>query len=344
MTLLEPAWLVWLWVAPAAALLVVLGVRARRAQLRRLVGARLSRELTPGVRVRRVLVKGLLSVGALVLVVVALSRPGWNPQAQKVTRAGRDIAVLIDVSRSMLAEDVKPNRLERAKVIVKDMMDAAQGDRIGIIAFAGNASVRSPLTTDTSFARLALDNLTPLSVGRGGTMIGDAIRVALDEMFGAGEGMGGAEGRYRDIVLITDGEDHESFPSQAAAVAAERGVRIIAIGLGSELGGATIPNSRGTGGDDASPVVTYEGEVVRTKQESESLKRVAAATPGGVYLNVGTGNIQMDKVYRQLMARAERREMETEERVKYQEGFQVFLGAALALLVLEGLISERTRR
>lgn len=338
MKMLDPQWLAWLWIVPAAAALVLVGVRLRRAGVDRLVGAALAPLLTPGVRPLRILMKGMLAAGAIGLIVLALARPGWSPRPRKVARAGRDVAVLIDVSRSMLAEDVKPNRLSRAKLIVKDMMDAARGDRIGIIAFAGNASVRCPLTTDASFARLALDNLTPLSVGRGGTMIGDAIRVALDEFFAEGEG------RYRDIVLITDGEDHESFPVEAAAAAAERGVRIIAIGIGSEFGGATIPNSRLTGGGEETPVVTYEGEVVHTKLESDSLKRVAAATPGGVYLNVGTGNIRMDKVYRELMARAERREMETAERMTYREGFQVFLGAAFALLLLEGLIGERSRR
>jgi Ca-activated chloride channel homolog len=337
MKFLDSTWLVALWVVPAAVLMVMMGVRMRRAAVKRLVGAKLARAMTPGVRLRRVVVKAMLVAAALGLVAVALARPGWSPQAQKVTRSGRDVAVLIDVSRSMLAEDVKPNRLERAKLIVKDLMEAAHGDRIGIIAFAGASSVRCPLTADTSFARLALENLTPLSVARGGTMIGDAIRTALDQLFKDGEG------RFRDIVLITDGEDHESFPSEAAAVAAERGVRIIAIGLGSELGGATIPNERTTGGTNEGGVVKHDGEVVKTKLEADSLRRVAAATPGGVYLNVGTGNIQMDKVYRQLMERAERREMETTERLKYQEGFQVFLGAALALLLLEGFIGERAR-
>jgi Ca-activated chloride channel family protein len=336
--LLDPQWLVWMWAAPAAIGLALLGIRLRRRDVRRLVGAALAPALAPGASGRRAVVKGLLVALALAFLVCALARPGWNPEAQKVKRTGRDIAVLIDVSRSMLAEDVKPSRLERAKLIVKDMMEAARGDRVGIIAFAGAASIRSPLTTDTAFARLALDNLTPLSVSRGGTMIGDAIRTALDDLFHD------AEGRFRDIVLITDGEDHESFPEQAAALAAQRGVRIIAIGLGSELGGATIPNSAATGGSDESAVVTHEGEVVHTKLESDSLRRLAAATPGGVYLDVGTGNIQMDRVYRQLMERAERREMETTERLRYQEGFQVLLGVAIALLVMEGCIHARARR
>lgn len=336
--LLEAPWLVWLWVVPAIALAALLGVRMRRRAVRVLVGRTLAPTLAPGASAARAIAKGVLASMAVGLVVLALARPGWNPERQKVRRTGRDIAVLIDVSRSMLAEDVKPNRLERAKLIVKDMMEAARGDRVGIIAFAGSSSVRCPLTTDTSFARLSLDALTPLSVARGGTMIGDAIRTALNDVFQEGEG------RFRDIVLITDGEDHESFPDQAAAVAAERGVRIIAIGLGSELGGATIPNSPATGGNEESPVVTHEGAVVHTRLESDSLRRLAAATPGGVYLDVGTGNIQMDKVYRQLMERAERREMDTTERLKYQEGFQVFLGAALALLLVEGLIGERAKR
>lgn len=338
MKFLEPSWLMALWTAPAVVLLTLLALRLRRAALRRLVGAKLAGTLTPGVKPRRILAKGFIAAAAMAMLAIALARPGWNPQAQKVTRSGRDIAILIDVSRSMLAEDVKPNRLERAKLIVKDLMEVARGDRIGIVAFAGASSVRCPLTTDSSFARLALDELTPLTVARGGTMIGDAIRTALDQLFKDGEG------RFRDIVLITDGEDQDSFPLEAAAAAAERGVRIIAVGLGSELGGATIPNEPTTGGSREGGVVRYDGEVVTTRLDSDSLRKVANATPGGVYLNVGTGNLQMDKVYRQLMERAERREQETTERMKYQEGFQVFLGAALVLLVLEGFIGERARR
>lgn len=336
MKFLDPIWLNALWAVPLAVLVVLAGLRLRRRAVNRLVGTKLAPLLTAGWRLRRVAAKGALGAAALGLIALALSRPGWSPEAQTITRSGRDVAVLIDVSRSMLAEDVRPNRLERAKLIVKDLMQAARGDRIGIIAFAGAASVRCPLTTDTSFATLALDNLTPLSVARGGTMIGDAIRTALDQLFKDGDG------RFRDIVLITDGEDHESFPEEAAGLAAQRGVRIIAIGLGSELGGATIPDTPTTGGDGG--VVRYDGEVVKTKLEADSLRKIAAATPGGVYLHVGTGNIQMDKVYAQLMERAERREMETTERLKYREGFQVFLGGAFVLLLLEGLINERSKR
>src|SRR5262245_10354754 len=213
MRLLDPIWLHALWAVPAAAAMLLLARWQTRRSLRRLVGPSLGPTLVPGVsRVRRWMRAAALltSLGATC---IALARPGWDPTPQKILRSGRDVAVLLDVSRSMLAEDLKPNRLERAKIAVRDLLDAAQGDRVGIIAFAGSASVRCPLTTDYSFARLALDNLSPETVPLGGTLIGDAIRAALDDLFKDGQD------RFRDIVLITDGEDHDSFPVQAASEA-----------------------------------------------------------------------------------------------------------------------------
>lgn len=338
MKFLEPAWLGALWIVPAAAALYLLARWMRARAVRQFLGESLA-ALSVRVDWKRRLVKAGLVVAALALVALALARPGFNPEPRKVKRTGRDVAFLIDVSRSMLAEDIKPNRLERAKLAVRDALEAVRGDRVGIIAFAGSSSVRCPLTTDYSFARLTLDALTPESVPVGGTLIGDAIRTALDQLFKTEKGDEGSD-RFRDIILITDGEDHESYPVEAAALAGKRGVRIIAIGIGSELGGAPIP--AGEKADEE--FVKYKGEVVKSREDPESLRKIAAASRDGVFLDVGVGNIQLNKVYRTLMERAEKREIESAERTRYHEGFQVFLGAALLMLVVEGLIGEAPRR
>jgi Ca-activated chloride channel family protein len=207
---------------------------------------------------------------------------------------------------------------------------------VGIIAFAGSNVVRCPLTTDYSFARLSLDNLSPDAVARGGTFIGDAIRVALDQIFTDGDD------RFRDIILITDGDDQESKPVDAAKIAGARGIRIIAIGLGSELEGAMVPID--TANNNGKPeYMTYEGSTVRSKLDSGSLRAIAEASKDGVFLNVGTGNIQMDKVYRTLAERAERREVDSSERVKYDELFQYALGLSAAMLVMHSLMGQRRR-
>ncbi len=334
MRLLDPTWLHALWAVPTAAGMLVLARWLGSRSLRRLIGPALVEKLVPGASSPRRLARAAVLLTALAAAVLALARPGWSPTPQKVQRSGRDVAILMDVSRSMLAQDLKPSRLERAKIAVRDLLDAARGDRVGIIAFAGSASIRCPLTTDYSFARLALDNLSPDSVPVGGTLIGDAIRAGLDDLFKDGQD------RFRDIVLITDGEDHDSFPVQAAAEAGKRGVRIIAIGLGSDTAGAPVPAPEKSA---AGPYMTFEGQAVRSKLDSDSLRKIAAASRDGIYLNVRTGNIQFDKIYRTLMERAATQEVETTERLRYHEGFQLFLGAALALLMLEALISERRR-
>jgi len=332
MTFIEPFWLWGLWCLPLAVLILLFAGWRRRVLLRRFLGSASSAMNHHG----RQLARGLLVIGGLASLVCALARPGIDPTPQRVQRSGRDVVILLDVSRSMLARDLKPSRLERAKILIRDLLDSAKGDRIGIIAFAGSSVVRCPLTTDYSFARLTLDTLTPDAVARGGTFIGDAIRVALDQVFTEGDD------RFRDIVLITDGDDQESKPVEAASAAGKRGIRIIAVGLGSELEGAMVPVD--TASNSGKPeYMTYEGSVVRSKLDSGSLRAIANASKDGVFLNVGTGTIQMDKVYRTLAERAERRELDSVDRVKYKELFQYALGASVALLVLQSLIGQRRR-
>ena len=159
----------------------------------------------------------LLLVGFL-FVIIALTQPGWNPKPKKVSRMGRDIVVLLDTSRSMLAEDIRPNRLKRAKIAIADLLEDLNGDRIGLITFAGNSVVKCPLTQDYGFVRMALEEVTTESTSRGGTLIGDAIRKATNEVFDQ------QTRKYKDVILITDGEDHDSFPVEAAEKAAAEGV------------------------------------------------------------------------------------------------------------------------
>ncbi|MGE3108416.1 MAG: VWA domain-containing protein [Phycisphaerales bacterium] len=337
MMFIEPSWLVALVAVPLAGVMFAYARWRRRRGLRRFVGPGAAGAAWAPSALKRV-IKGCCVALALGAVAVALARPGANPVPQKIERTGRDVAVLLDVSRSMLATDLKPNRLERAKLLVKDMLETARGDRVAIVAFAGSAVIRCPLTTDYSFARLSLDAITPETVARGGTLIGDAIRTAMNDLFTEGDD------RYRDIVVITDGEDHESLPVEAAKAAGKRGIRIIAIGLGSDLQGATIPVESGSAGDAGERVMTYQGSEVRTRMDTRTLRDIAEASKNGVFLNVGTGTIQMDKIYRALVERAERRELESTQRVKYTELFQIALCAAIALLAVDALIGERRSR
>lgn len=332
----DPRWLALLWGVPALALLMALGALRRRRAVRRFADASLL--IRTGERVRPIVrfVKACMLLAALTLTTVALARPLGEPVPTPIQRAGRDVIFMIDVSRSMLSEDIAPNRLERAKLMVEDALGALQGDRAALVAFAGTTVIKSPLTVDYGFVRLVLDQLDTDSVSRGGSLIGDAIRKTLAELVPDEE-----DGRFRDIILITDGEDHDSFPVEAAMEAADRDVRIIVIGLGDHETGAPIPVTDERGRRD---YLEYEGEIVRSRLEESQLREIAAASRAGVYLPVRVGAIELDQVYRELVLDSERRDIEEQESPRRRELFQWLLAGAFSLLILEGFISERRRR
>jgi len=278
--------------------------------------------------------KAVLLILAFAFVAFAAAGPAWNPKPQTIERKGRDVMILLDVSKSMLAEDLVPNRLERAKIAVEDMVERLQGDRIGLIAFAGTSVLKVPLTTDYGFFGLILDDINTESVSRGGTKIGDAVRKAMDE------GFDNQEKKYKDIILITDGEDHDSFPVEAAEEAGEKGIRIIAIGIGDENQGRRIPMTDSQGNR---VFMTYQGREVWSKLDANTLRKMANATPGGKYLNVATGTIDLGDVYLKLIASEEKRDIETKTMQLYEEKFQIFLGVAFFLLVAEMIVGERKR-
>ncbi|MCB9846309.1 MAG: VWA domain-containing protein [Phycisphaeraceae bacterium] len=323
----SPERLVWLWAVAPAVLLLVWAVLARtRALARWAVRPRLRESAPRGGTWRRVF-KGVLVIAAVASVAVALARPQWNARERTIARSGRDVVFVVDVSRSMLAQDLAPNRLERTKLWIKDVIGTLDGDRVGLVAFAGMAVTKCPLTLDYTFFEMALEELAPDSVSRGGTYIGDAIRRAMSEAFDE------FEGRYRDIILITDGEDQGSEPLQAAAAAAQRGIRIIAIGIGDDAQGSRIPGE--TGG-----FVRDDGQDVRSRLDRSALEPIARATPGGVYLHVGTQNLDLERMYRDLIASAEGTTLDAERVTEYEEKFQIFLAIALALFAWEGLIRD----
>jgi len=327
-----PEWLLSLWAAPVLVIIALWAVSRRTAQVRRFVEESLRLRIAPGMSATRPMIRALLLVTSLALVGVALSRPQWNPRPQEVVRKGRDVCFLIDVSRSMLAEDLAPNRLERSKLWVLDAMSILRGDRVAIVPFAGTAVVKCPLTHDYGFARMSLADVSPSSVARGGTLMGDALRTVLAEVFES------EEPSFKDVILITDGEDHESFPVEAAKGLAQAGVRLIAIGVGDETQGRPIPITDEQG---RQRLLTYQGQTVYSKLDGPTLREMVGATPGGVYFNVATGTIELDKVYKRLIQQAEQKEMAGLEQIRYDERFQIFLAAALVLLFLEGLINER---
>ena len=271
-----------LWLLPALAALMVYASRRRREALRRFVEdallARIPASSRPD-RARRVL-KGTLLLAALGLLVVALARPAWDAVTRDVVQRGRDVVFLLDVSRSMLAEDLPPNRLERAKLAVLDAVDRLEGDRVALAVFAGATVVKCPLTLDYGFFRMALDDASPLSVARGGSLIGDGLRTVLRDVFDS------KRSNYRDVVLIliTDGEGSRELPARGgAAEAGEFGVRLIAIGLGDERVGQRIPVGLRSGyrrrRSEEFPAARGPGGLVEAR--CRDIATDGVATPGG---------------------------------------------------------------
>jgi Ca-activated chloride channel homolog len=323
-----------LWVLPLLIGFFLYSASRRRQLLDRFLHTDLQDRLVFVNPVRRRWKAVLLLVGYFFLV-IGLARPAWNLKQTTITRTGRDVVFVLDVSKSMLAEDLAPNRLERAKLAIADVIAKLRGDRVGLLVFAGSAAVKCPLTLDYGFFRMMLENVSPDSISRGGTMIGDAIRVVLDQMLDK------QQKKYKDIVLITDGEDHDSFPVEAAREAGEKGVRLFIVGLGDENEGKRIPVTDESG---HRTFMKYQGREIWSRLDAETLRKMALATPGGRYLNVATGTIDLGEVYMQLIGSADKKAQAQETIEKYEEKFQIFLALGFLLIFTEAVISERRER
>jgi len=327
----NPSILLALWVLPLLAWLLVHAHRKRVAAARAFVDRAMVGRLMPSLGGPRPWIKGILLLAGVGLLIVAAARPRFGVYTETVAQRGVDLFVLLDVSRSMTAEDVAPNRLERAKSDVRDLLPHLAGDRVGLIVFAGKPVVKAPLTNDLGFFRLVLDEVDVGSAPRGGTLIGDAIRKALEAMPRSGN-------RDQVLVLITDGEDQDSFAEDAAKQAAERGVKIFTVGLGDSREGARIPLR------DASGRLTYleyEGQERWSKRDDQLLKQIALTTDGA-YIPAGTQAYDLGQVYADHLAGLTRSEYQAEKRKRYREQFQWFAGFGVLLLLLEmGIPSYR---
>lgn len=269
----------------------------------------------------------LLSVSAIAL---SLMRPQWGFEWKEVTRSGLDILIAIDTSKSMLAEDVKPNRLERSRLAVKDLIQKLHGDRIGLIAFAGSAFLQCPLTVDYSGFMLSLDDLNVNTLPKGGTSLSNAIETALDSYEGGKK-------KYKALVIITDGEDHEGNAAEWAERAKEQGIKISTIGIGTREG-ELIPVTDESG--NRTFLKDRSGNVVKSRLDEKTLQDIALAT-GGSYVKATATEFGLDLLYEEKLSKMEKREVENKMIRKYYERYQIPLAIALLLLCIEPFIRER---
>ena len=322
----------FLWLLPLTAVTFVIVNRKRhRALLRFAEPALLKRLMHEGSRIRRVM-KALLSLLALGCMIFALAGPRWGSHYQEVTQKGVDIVIALDVSPSMLVEDVKPDRLERAKREISDFLKVVQGDRVGLVAFSGAAYTQCPLTLDYGALMMFLSILHPDHIPIPGTDLGAAIEGAVSAFDPKSE-------TDRVILLITDGEDNEKRGLEAARSAAKKGIKIFVFGMGDPAGGP-IPAAQGQGGfikDD-------NGELILSKLDEAGLQEIAAVT-GGDYVRSLAGDLDLDLLYFDGIKRKTDAAVLKSGKIKvYEERFFIFVAAAFLLLLLEGFMGNAKRK
>ena len=328
----------WLWGLLLVPLLIALFLRAENRGLDRLqqfVSARLLPQLAGTVnRPRRIMRFGLQLLG-LALAIVSLAQPRWGYTFEDVKRKGLDLLIAVDTSRSMLSNDVQPDRLERVKLAIQDLINELQGDRVGLIAFAGRAFLQAPLTIDYDAVIEAVNDLDTKSIPEGGTAISSAITLAT-QSFGK-SAMGN-----RALIIFTDGEESNELTSDAlktAKAAADAGVRIFTVGVGTPQG-SLIPIA----GDDGqtSFVKDSAGQVHKSKLDEKRLREVAEAT-GGFYLHLENGPRSMQQIENEGLAKMQAAEMDVRLSRRPIERYEWPLSGALIALALSILVRERKR-
>ncbi|TWT82546.1 von Willebrand factor type A domain protein [Planctomycetes bacterium CA13] len=313
-----------LWLAIGCLAVMVASAIWRRNRLRRFATANLVDRLVPHHRVLRTTSHMILLTMAIVFLSVALVDIRWGKVSRQVPQKGIEVMFVLDVSRSMLAEDATPNRLERAKQQISDMLDAMTGDRVGLIVFAGDVRQEIPMTSHYDDFRRSLRNVSPDSVSRGGSRLGDAIRVAV-------EGFLTKVNDHKAMVIFTDGEDQESEPVQVATRAfEEHGIRIFTVGLGDIEQGARIPLDSQRQRD----YLQYEGQQVWSKLDGQILRAIAAETEGA-FIPAGTKQVDMASVYRGYVSNVPQQSFETATINQYEARFQWWVALALVCCVAE---------
>lgn len=310
-------------------LLALIYFSYRRNRLKRLGDKNLVKDLLPYSSNRKRVVKIILFCLAFSSLILALCNLQTGSKLTEVKREGADLIVCLDVSNSMLAQDLSPNRLERAKYALEKMIDGLEGDRLGLVIFAGEAYVQLPITSDYSSAKLFLSSINTKMVPVQGTNIGAAINKAM-------ESFGKDEGKNKAIILITDGENHEIEAVQAAEEAGKAGIMINTIGIGSESG---VPIPLMENGVVKGYRKNKAGETIVTKLNSDILKQIAAKG-NGVYVQASQSDLGIKAILNKV-DELEKSKIDTKMFTDYEDQFQWFLGLALLLFVIEFFISER---
>jgi Ca-activated chloride channel family protein len=326
----EMFWLFWL--VPVLAAFFLYAFAKKRKTLARFAQVEMLKKMTHSISRRRQVFKAFLLILVAFFAVLALARPQFGTKMEMMRRKGLDVVVACDVSLSMYAEDIKPNRMLRSKQEIGKFVDKLAGDRVALVAFAGESFLQCPLTMDYGAFKIFLDVLGPDLIPTPGTDISGAIETAL-------KAFDPKDRKYRVLVLLTDGEDHSGRAEKMAEEAAKMGVAIYTVGIGLPAG-VPIPLK------DEQGNVSYKkdrrGNIVTTRLDEELMQKIALAT-NGKYYHAEPGRFELEDVLKEI-GKMEKRELESERMNQYEERFQIPLAIALFLLVAEMILSDRRKR
>ena len=320
----NPYILYLLLIIPAAIVLFIFAQMRRRRRLERFASSSLLAQLTPSASPARLRTKFVLYSLALAFLILAAARPQVGSKLREEHQKGIEMMLVVDVSNSMLAEDFEPNRLDRTKFAIDRVVESMKQDRIGVVAFAGEAQVQLPITSDYRMARAFARKLSPQMVRTQGTDLGAAIKLATMSFSSQSEGS-------RVMILITDGENHESDALEAAQAAAEKGIAIYTIGIGTPEGAPVM-----IGGDY---LTDENGDMVVAKLDEKMLQEIASTT-GGAYVRATKQSIGLKEIVDRLKELDES-DLATTRFEAFDEQFQYPLVVALLLLLIEWLILDR---
>jgi len=325
----NPEYLYLLILIPILMLIFGLGQYYKKLALRKFGEMSVIEQLMPYISKSRPLIKFIFLTVAITAIIFALADPQFGSKLEKVKRKGAEIIIALDVSNSMLSEDIKPNRLERAKQAISKLVDNMENDRIGLIVFAGDSYIQVPVTSDYSAAKMFLSSINTNIVSKQGTAIGTAIDLGMNSFTPESE-------MERALIIITDGENHEDDAIKAAELANEKGITVHTIGMGSPKG-APIPLNKGYGQTVFQK--DNKGNTVVSKLDQNLLTQIASAG-GGVFIRANNSQTGLRALFDEIN-KMEKKEVEERIYTEFEHRFQYLLGIALFFILLDVFVLER---
>ncbi len=316
----------WLWTVPALVVIFWVSSLRRKARVQKIGEAILVEKLMASLSFSKRFFKRTLIILSVLLMVLALCQPHFRTKETMVERKGVDIMIAVDVSMSMLAKDISPSRLEKSKLELSGLIDRLKGDRMGVVAFAGDALIQCPLTFDRNAVKLFLSTLGPNLISMQGTALGKAIQIA-------NQAFPDSQKEYKAIILLTDGEDQEGNVLEVVRKAKESGTKIFTIGIGTP-DGSTLPSEYGEGFKK-----NRQGQIVLSKLNDSLLRQIASET-GGVYYRSSKGVVEADAIAGEIRKMSQKG-FKKDLVIEYEESYQYLLIAAFILLLIQMALSER---